>query len=333
MSRGLRIGACGAVAAVLTFAAGRAAANDVPGAQALFDRGKKLMAEGDFAEACPKFEESQRLDPALGTLLNLADCYEKAGKVATAWGAFLELAAKADAAGQKQRARIGRERAAALVPRLSKIVVNAPRAADASRVQITRDGVFVGEGQWGTEIPTDPGAHTVAASAAGRQPWSASVVVAEGKTTVVTVPDLAPLPASAAPPARPEPVAADHADLSPPPSEPGHGLGAQRVLALVSAGLGVAGIGVGTAFGLVSMSQHSHASSLCPAQTCADSTGSAAWHDAVVSGNVATIGFIAGGVGLVGGAVLWLSARREPSSAPSVQVGLGPGSMQVLGTW
>ena len=53
----------------------------------------------------------------------------------------------------------------------------------------------------------------------------------------------------------------------------------------------------------------------------------------VVSGNVATIGFIAGGVGLVGGAVLWLSARREPSSAPSVQVGLGPGSMQVLGTW
>src|SRR5450432_3403221 len=62
-----------------------ARADDSAAAQALFDQGKKAMAALNYAEACPKLEESYRLQEALGTLLNLADCYQRQGKLASAW--------------------------------------------------------------------------------------------------------------------------------------------------------------------------------------------------------------------------------------------------------
>src|SRR6478735_9605838 len=68
------------VVATLLFASARAGAaspTDQAKAEALFDEGRRLLAAARFAEACPKFAESQRLDSALGTLLNLGDCYEK----------------------------------------------------------------------------------------------------------------------------------------------------------------------------------------------------------------------------------------------------------------
>ena len=54
-------------------------------AQALFDEGKRLHKDKNFQEACPKFEASHRIDPGLGTLLYLGDCYEEIGRTASAW--------------------------------------------------------------------------------------------------------------------------------------------------------------------------------------------------------------------------------------------------------
>ena len=76
------------VALLLVVAPARAQAptsTDKVAAEALFEEGRRLVAAGSFVDACPKFADSQRLDPSPGTLLNLASCYEKLGRSATAW--------------------------------------------------------------------------------------------------------------------------------------------------------------------------------------------------------------------------------------------------------
>src|SRR5579864_7101037 len=148
-----------------TLAAPSARADEIVSAQALFDQAKKAMTAHDYATACPKFEASLKLQEALGTLLNLALCYEKDGKLASAWSRFLEVAAKARAAGQTDRARIGRDRAAALAPKLSNIVLDVPPASRIDGLEIRRDGVPVEQAEWGSAIPADAGPHTIEASA------------------------------------------------------------------------------------------------------------------------------------------------------------------------
>src|SRR5215212_4797523 len=98
-------------------------------ARALFGEGRKLAAQGKYREACPKFEESLRLDPGMGTQFNLADCLEHTGRTATAWAQFLDVAAAARAAAQSERERVARERAAALEPKLSRLTIEV-KAAD-----------------------------------------------------------------------------------------------------------------------------------------------------------------------------------------------------------
>jgi hypothetical protein len=328
-----------ALAASTYSAAGRA--DDAVAAQALFDQGKKALSAHDYGEACPKFEESLRLQPALGTLLNLADCYERQGRLATAWSKFLELAAKAAAAGQTERAKIGKKRAAALVPRLSNLViavVNIPPG-----LEVKRDGTVAGQAEWGTPIPVDPGTHTVEATAPGRQSWSATVVVDEGaKTATVSVPELNPMPASTgAPSASPAPAETGEPLMASPPAPAprdaaasNRGWGTQKTLALVSAGLGLVGVGVGSYFGFQSISKHNEAENVCPTRTCSTTDGVQLWSDARTAGDRATVAFILGGAALVGGGVLWFTS---PSSAPSgesrAQLQVGIGSVRLSGAW
>src|SRR5262245_59390034 len=60
-------------------------------AEQLFREGKRLLAEGRTEQACKAFEGSYRKDAAITTLLNLADCRERNGQNATAWGYFVEV--------------------------------------------------------------------------------------------------------------------------------------------------------------------------------------------------------------------------------------------------
>src|SRR5580698_2670520 len=93
--------------------------SDQAAAEALFKQGRDLMASGQYAEACPKLAESERLDPAPGTLLNLATCYERNGQVASAWVTYKEAATVARKADQPERAQLARRKAAELEPKLS----------------------------------------------------------------------------------------------------------------------------------------------------------------------------------------------------------------------
>ena len=132
----------------------------------------------------------------------------------------------------------------------------------------------------------------------------------------------------AAPPSTSQPLAPQPVPAPPPPSERGGGLGTQKILALVAGGIGVVGLGVGSAFGLVAIKK-STAQSECP-YLCATPDGVSKWSDAVSAANGATVGFVIAGVGLAGAAVLWFTA---PRGGMSTQVGLGPGALQVKGSW
>ncbi len=299
-------------AALGSFDARAQESGNAAAAQGLFDDARALMDAGKAAEACPKFEESQKLDPASGTLVNLAKCYEDTGHIASAWSTYLEAAASASAAGNADRERGARERAAALAPRVSKLIIDVPVEARIDGLTITRDGVAVGAPQWGDAVPADAGDHAVRAAAPGHQDWKTLAVVSgEGATVHISVPKLV---ANAAP-AR--------------GAEKTSGLGAQRVAAIAAGGIGVVGIAVGTVFGVKAISDKSDADKSCNGTACTTKQGVSAGNDAHSAGNVATVGIIVGAVGVAAGAALWFTAPKENA----VQVGAGPGNVQIRGVF
>jgi hypothetical protein len=323
-----------AVAFAIVACTREAHADDSAAAQALFDQAKKAMAAHDYASACPKLEESYRLEQGLGTLLNLADCYEHEDKLASAWSKFLEVATLARSAGNTARAQIGKQRAAALRPRVSSLVVTAPATPPAG-LEVKRDGTVLGDAEWGTPIPADAGPHLFEATAPGRKPWSTSVNVDDGgSTSTVRVPDLDPMPVEpTAAEVHPSPPEAQDRPAAPPPGK--RPLGTQRALAIASGGLGVVAIGVGTFFGLQSKSKHDEAAKACPQTVCPlpdPQSGLNLWSDARTDGNVSTVAFVVGAVGLAGMAALWFTAPTGSADTAAL-VGLGVGSVQLQGVW
>jgi hypothetical protein len=149
------------------------------------------MEQGRAADACPRFEESARLEPGLGTRFHLATCYEVLGKLASAHTLFLDVAAEARARNQPAREKVARERAEAVEPRLARLTIEVPFSPSPA-LRIERDGTHVGTPQWGLPVPVDPGVHRIAASAPGYEPWSTEVEVPqEPGVTRVNVPPLA----------------------------------------------------------------------------------------------------------------------------------------------
>ena len=162
-------------------------------AQALFDEGRRLMDQKRYAEACPKLAESQRLDPGGGTLLNLAICHEKEGKLATAKSDYEEALAVATRDGRRDRQAIARERLAAGEAAVPRIVVVVASGADPAGLEVKLDGLALRRAAWGVATPVDPGAHVVEANAPGRAPWSSQVTIQASQRKVVDVPALGPL--------------------------------------------------------------------------------------------------------------------------------------------
>ncbi len=319
----------------LVLASGNAEAQSSSGsaAQALFEQARSLMAKGRAAEACPKLEESQRLDPAIGTMLNLARCYELVGRLASSWNAYLEAASAAHGAGNAAREREARHRAEALRPKLSSIVIEvAPETQKLAGLQITRDGELVGQPQWGVPIPADAGEHTIVASAPARNEWRTVLMVNTGASVAnIVVPELTPAAPSAPVAPAAAPAAAQPAASSDASVEHAPGLGTQKTLALVSGGVGVVALGVAGVFGLKSAAKHSEAAETCVGSQCKEQRGVDAGEAAYAAGNVATVFTIVGVVGLGAGVALWFTAPR--SNTPRIQARLGLGSARLEGAW
>ncbi len=148
------------------------------------------MHQGRPLRACPLFEESQRLDEGLGTQFHLASCYEAVGRLASAYGLFLEVAATARQRGQLEREALARSRGRSLEPRLARLKIVAPEAP-LQPLRLERDGIEVGPAQLGVAIPVDPGEHRIRAHTGDSEDWVHVVQVpAEPRTVTVTIPRL-----------------------------------------------------------------------------------------------------------------------------------------------
>jgi hypothetical protein len=167
-------------------------------AQALFDRGRELMASGDVEQACALLAESQRLDPGGGTVLNLAVCHEKQGRLATAWTEYHDALSAAIRDDRKDRQTLATERIRALEPRLPHLVVTLPaELPDGAEVKVDR--APLSRLAAGAPLPVDPGPHEITATAPGHPSWSTKVApIAEGDSVSVQVPAFITVPIGAA---------------------------------------------------------------------------------------------------------------------------------------
>ena len=322
-----------AILAGAALAAHPAAASpaDVAAAQGLYDEGRRLMKQGHFDAACPKLEESDRLDRSASTEYHLADCYAHVGKTASAWGLFLEVASQSRQQGRADAEQLARKRASELAPKVAHLTVVVPPASQASGLQITRDGQALGSGQWGTAVPLDSGKHVIAATAPGHADWSTTIDVADGGAANVEVPALGAAQVAAAPVAPAEPTA-PVAPAPPPPEADRSGGSPWKTIGLVGAGVGLATVGVGAFFGAQAISKNSDSSKDCAGDKC-NAAGYATRNDALTSGNVSTVLIGAGAALLVGGAVLWLTAPGASSDGAHAALLVGPGSVGLAGSF
>lgn len=197
--------------------------------------------------------------------------------------------------------------------------------ADVTNVRVSMDNEVLTERLDGMAIAIDPGEHRFVFQIVGETPIERQLVIPMAQKNRHELVALAPANVSGAAQSRP-------GTAEPPAIERSGGLSQQRIFGIVSAGVGVVGIGVGTAFGLTAKSKKSDAEQLCPGDHyCDDQRGVDRWNDAKAAGNLATVGFIVGGLGLAGAAVLWFTDKQHSPEQP--RVGLGVGGLVVQGKW
>jgi hypothetical protein len=287
---------------------------DKAAADALFEQGRALIAEGKYAEACPKFEESRRLDPGLGTSLNLADCYEHTGRLASAWGLFNAAAREAEKRGDAKRGEEAARRAALLAPRLAKLAIVVPPATRVPGLEVRKDGEVVGEGSFGAALPADAGQHTVEATAPKHKPWSTVVrIETDGSSASVEIPALADAP--------------DEAPAGAAPRRP-FVWTRQRIAGLSVAGVGVLGLAAGGVLGGLAIAKNTASKADCAivhVNLC-NADGVSLRGTAGTLANASTGAFVVGGAALAAGVVVFLTspAGDAPKAAGLRRVEVGP---------
>jgi hypothetical protein len=270
----------------------------------LFDEGRALLAAGKVDEACPKLEESRRLDPLPGTLLNVAVCHEMQGRTATAVAEFREARALAERDHRDDRVALADQHLQALDGKVSSLVIVVPPAAALPDLSVTSDGMSIGRAAWGARIPVDPGLHTIEASAPTKKAWKLVITVAPNgdvQTATLTPLDDAAPPPAAAPLAIAQVSAAP--SVAPAPSSDRRGLSTRRTVALVTTGAAVVAAGVGTYFGVKAVSKHDDPAATCTLQPC--TVAVALNSDAKSAADASTVSFAVALVALGTGAFLW----------------------------
>lgn len=299
-------------------ASAEARSPNVVEAERRFNEAVAHMDQKRYDAACPLLKQSHALDPSSGTLLNLGDCYEQLGLTASAYRAFEEAKALSVSSGKSDRASVAEVRMRKLAKVLRRLSVSLP-AERPQNLAIRVDGEPLAISGETTELIVDPGTHELLASAPGYVESRVSVVAPEpGLTTGVSVPPLTPL-----------------SSLTSAPNDGSDGtsrFSSREIAAMITGGIGVVGVVVGSVFGLSSRAKHEESDRYCSGNVCRDQRGVELMNEARSAGNASTVGFVVGGVALGTAATLWFLQLPGDGGA-ATQVGLGPGAVQVRGVW
>jgi len=295
-------------------------------AEQLFDEGRVLMRAGRWAQACPRFDASQRIDPALGAQLNLATCYERMGRLARAWSLYREAIDLARKADDVRRLGYAQRQAAALEPRLTRLRITVPAGRPVG-LAISWDGGPIPSNALGISLYADPGQHEILVVAPGFQTVTKTITLVGGTAETIEIPVLAtaapgyePSTASSADTAPDLVVASDRLAeprVAPRPDDPSP---SRHYLAV---GLGTAGLataGVGLWFGMKARSSSRQARELCGEQLICDNaadfeTGKRLIGDARSDAITSTLLIASGGAVVVGGVVVLLVTSRAGDRA------------------
>jgi hypothetical protein len=301
------------------------AAQDTTKADETFHAGRELMKDGKLAEACPKFEESQRADPASGTLLALAYCQELSGLLASAHANYLAAADLAAKEAQGERQKAAAERAESLAKRYSTLTILVP--AELSRqagLKVKRDGIELPRTTYNVRIPLNGGTHAIEVTAPGRERWAGVITLqteADHKTLAVPILEAESAVIETTAPRRgaavPAPRAVESASV--------------RRMRQASFGLGLGalvGVGVGVTFGIAAKSRNdaSNRDGHCDSSGC-DAYGAERREAALDAAQIATWSFVAAGA--LGATSLILHFKAENTASTQLATSLVGGAPHV----
>ncbi|MGN6107201.1 MAG: hypothetical protein ACTHU0_18985 [Kofleriaceae bacterium] len=307
------------VSLVLPLSAARAQS---PEAEVLFREGRELIKAGRVAEGCDKLEASERIESSSGTLLNLGDCREKLGRLASAWAAFRKAESVSRRGADLKREAEARKRAAQLEPDLASLIIRVDQRVEG--LEVRRDSELVEPAAWGVAVPVDPDTYTIVAEAPGYRPWRTTVTIGPKlKRRLVVVPRLIPKTQLPAP---------KHSDATEDPDEilgldeataSTAGWGPARKVALGLAMLGAGVLGAGVHYGLRARELEAHANLRCPMAACGDSEALRINDRAQDNARRANLFYSAAGIAIASATVLWFAeiVDDETVVAPVVSSG------------
>jgi hypothetical protein len=262
-------------------------------AQELFDQAKQLMADGRYGKACPKLAASQRLDPAGGTLLNLALCHEKEGKLVAARTEFEEALGVAHRAGRADRERAALAHIAAIQLRLARLTRKVQSGVPAPTVK--PDTQLIGSPVVPPLADDDTGTHRKTS------PLGTAPSTAHGTDRVGRPPAMS-----------------------------------RQTASYVVGSIGLAAIGVGSAFGIRAVARRQASDSLCPTDDTCSSAGMRLNNEARTAARVADVFVGAGIVGIAVAAYLFFTpspSRSRSKAFLTPQLGAAAPGLEIVGSW
>lgn len=293
--------------------------SDEQRAVVLFDKGRKLARDGRCAEAVPVLLESLRYAEGVGPLLNLGNCFETLGKIASAHRYFVKAEQVAAARDDTKRREEASQRARSIEKDVSMLIIHVPAWVRTASTAVRVDGELVAKDQWEKPMPIDPGPHEVEVSSPPSPKQAESVTVpGKGARTEWTATTADRSPASISPPsnalhapvASVEPTKEPRAASPRPPAS-----SSQQSVGLVAGGVGIVGLATSAVFGVLALNAHASVVDQCPTYPTCPASNRAALdtenHDASTYGTISTIGVVVGALLLAGGSVLFFTAPRQ----------------------